>query len=347
MFRLPLLLILSSSLMMVDCRSIFSEQQEEFLSEIFPPETINVQQLAEMAMNPDAITNHSMLLNLFTQANNIVNQTGADSVLLEIDDLSKNSSSSSNNNSVKILAVTNPNVPSHEDLMKKFRLYFVNYTEEESSIPFPTSDESKIINPLSSSSSSSILKYSRPTYWQIFVDFLRNQANAVISAAMIPINVSAEAILKSTQTHAEYVMSGSSLGSVISAPVILKSISIPNILSQKITDIASNQVNNLELFNEQAKSMADNGIQSFTSGLNNGTQIVSNVTDHYVIRPIGAFTGFNLNLTGHHMTNIGQSFSNTGLNLHLFGQRVGTNAIHLVSAGATAIAWGMDDTVKL
>lgn len=344
MFRLPLFLILSSlSLMVVDCRSIFSEQQEEFLSEIFPPETINVQQLAEMAMNPDAITNHSMLLNLFTQANNIVNQTGADSVLLEIDDLSKNSSSSSNNNSVKILAVTNPNVPSHEDLMKKFRLYFVNYTEE-SSIPFPTSDESKIINPLSSSS---ILKYSRPTYWQIFVDFLRNQANAVISAAMIPINVSAEAILKSTQTHAEYVMSGSSLGSVISAPVILKSISIPNILSQKITDIASNQVNNLELFNEQAKSMADNGIQSFTSGLNNGTQIVSNVTDHYVIRPIGAFTGFNLNLTGHHMTNIGKSFSNTGLNLHLFGQRVGTNAIHLVSAGATAIAWGMDDTVKL
>mgnify|MGYP006875372880 FL=1 len=193
---------------------------------------------------------------------------------------------------------------------------------------------------------SKLIPYSHRTYWQIFVDFLRNQANAVIGAMMIPINVSMNAIQKSTQTHAEYVMAGSSLGSVISAPVILKSISIPNIISQHIVDIASNQMNNLETFNEQTKLMADNGIKTLANGLNNGTKIVSNVTSHYVIRPIGAFTGFNLNRTGHHINNIGQSFANTGLNIHLFGERVGSNAEKLVSAGATAIAWGLDNTVK-
>ncbi|OTF69107.1 hypothetical protein BLA29_002344, partial [Euroglyphus maynei] len=252
----------------------------------------------------------------------------------EIDDL-KNKHQ---NNSVKVLAVTNPDVPSHEDLLKKFNLYFVNYTEEKEPLSFQTSSNGNNIN--------SPISYSHPTYWQIFVDFLRNQANAVIGAIMIPINVSANAILKSTQTHAEYVMSGSSLGSVISAPVILKSISIPNILSQHITDLASHQVNNIESFSEQTKLIADNGIKTFANGLNNGTNIVTNATDHYVIRPIGAFTGFNLNRTGHHISNIGQSFTNTGLNIHLFGQRVGSNAVKLVSAGATAIAWGMDDTVK-
>ncbi|KAH9497677.1 hypothetical protein DERF_013643 [Dermatophagoides farinae] len=299
-----LLFFLFTNSSLIQCRSIFSEQQEQFLSEIFPPEMVNVPQIAEMAMNPGAMSNHT-LMELFTNANDIVNSTGADSVLLEIDD----HANKNNNNSIKVLAVAKPDVPSHEDLMKKFNLYF-------------------------------------QTYWQIFVDFLRNQANAVIGAMMIPINVSMNAIQKSTQTHAEYVMAGSSLGSVISAPVILKSISIPNIISQHIVDVASNQVNNLETFNEQTKLMADNGIKTFANGLNNGTQIVSNVTSHYVIRPIGAFTGFNLNRTGHHINNIGQSFANTGLNIHLFGERVGSNAEKLVSAGATAIVWGLDNTVK-
>ena len=327
------LLFTTSSL--IQCRSIFSEQQEQFLSEIFPPEMVNVPQIAEMAMNPGAMSNHT-LMELFTNANDIVNSTGADSVLLEIDD----HANKNNNNSIKVLAVAKPDVPSHEDLMKKFNLYFVNFTE--SPISFINDDHhTKTV-----STTSKPIPYSHRTYWQIFVDFLRNQANAVIGAMMIPINVSMNAIQKSTQTHAEYVMAGSSLGSVISAPVILKSISIPNIISQHIVDVASNQVNNLETFNEQTKLMADNGIKTFANGLNNGTQIVSNVTSHYVIRPIGAFTGFNLNRTGHHINNIGQSFANTGLNIHLFGERVGSNAEKLVSAGATAIVWGLDNTVK-
>ncbi|KAH7645467.1 hypothetical protein HUG17_1005 [Dermatophagoides farinae] len=328
---LLLFILFTSSSSLIQCRSIFSEQQEQFLSEIFPPEMVNVQQIAEMAMNPGAMSNHT-LIDLFTQANDIVNSTGADSVLLEIDD----HANKNNNNSIKVLAVAKPDVPSHEDLMKKFNLYFVNLTESPLSF----------INNNHHTETSKLIPYSHRTYWQIFVDFLRNQANAVIGAMMIPINVSMNAIQKSTQTHAEYVMAGSSLGSVISAPVILKSISIPNIISQHIVDVASNQVNNLETFNEQTKLMADNGIKTFANGLNNGTQIVSNVTSHYVIRPIGAFTGFNLNRTGHHINNIGQSFANTGLNIHLFGERVGSNAEKLVSAGATAIVWGLDNTVK-
>ncbi|KAH7645469.1 hypothetical protein DERF_013642 [Dermatophagoides farinae] len=316
------LLFTTSSL--IQCRSILSAQQEQILPQIFPPERINVSRIAKMA-------NHT-LMELFTHANAIVNSTGADSVLLEIDD----HANKNNNNSIKVLAVAKSDIPKQEDLMKKFNLYFVNLTESPLSF----------INNNHHTKTSKPISYNRRTYWQIFVDFLRNQANAVLGAMMIPVNVGMNAAIKAAETHAEYVLSESPLGSVISAPVILKAISIPNKISQHIVDIASNQMNNLETFNEQTKLMADNGIKTLANGLNNGTKIVSNVTSHYVIRPIGAFTGFNLNRTGHLINNIGKSIANTGLNIHLSGEHVGSNAEKLVSAGATAIAWGLDNTVK-
>ncbi|KPM05913.1 hypothetical protein QR98_0043850 [Sarcoptes scabiei] len=319
--------------------------------------------MADLAMNP--VIESKTLLQLYNEANSIVNVTGADSVLLEIDQINESfqsnellSSSSSSasffnsnlthqtdainvNKSLMVLAVANPNVPSHEDLMKKFNLYYVNLTESNQ-------DELNRTQTIQNDSSSTTkpLAYQDPTVWQIFIDFIRNQANAIIGALMIPIKVSSNAILKSTQTHAEYVMSGSSFGSVVSAPIILKSISIPNIISQHVVDITADGVNGVESAMEQTQTIADGAIQSLASGINDGGHFVSESTTHYVVRPIGAFTGFHLDRAGSNIEQIGKSFANTGLNIHLFGERIGDDAKKVVSAGATAIAWGLDDTVK-
>lgn len=323
----------------------------QYVASYFPVRLTNIQQLAMSAMTPPLINNRT-LIDLYSEAYEIVNATGADSVLLEMDPLNKANGSSSNGNdygsnnqnkSIVVLAVKKPNVPSHEDLMKKFNYYFVNLTES----PLPNDSDSMTKN-----FPSQQLEYVHPTVWQIFIDFLRNQANALLGALMIPINVSANAILKSTQTHAEYVMSGSSLGSFVSAPVILKSISIPNIVAQRITDMASHQLNHVDSFGQQAKTITDVGIQILGNSINNGTYMVSDAAenaadaaDHWIIRPIGAFTGFHLNQVGDGISQIGQSFTSTGINIHLFGQRIGSDAVKLVSAGATAVAWGLDDTV--
>lgn len=329
---LMILLIIQQDHHVESMSIITTEEQnnslDNYLQMIFPFETSDLGQMALSAMNP--VLNNRTLIDLYSEASEIVNATGADSVLMEID--SKNST---NNNTMVVLAVNNPNVPTHEDLMKKFHLYFVNLTEG----PMPNSmnKQEQYVPKLS---------YSQPTYWQIFVDLIRNQANAIFGAMMIPINVGADAILKATQTHSEYVMSGSSFGSVVSAPVILKAISIPNIISQHATDMASHQLNNVQAMTNQAIVMVDNGIQSIANGVNNGTNLVTDVTDQYVIRPIGAFTGFNLDAAGTHLAHIGESFANTGLNIHLFGERLNSGAVKVVSAGATAIAWGLDDTVN-
>lgn len=298
------------------------DEEENYLSSLFHFET-NMEQMASSAMNP--VINNRTLIDLYYEAYVITNATGADSVLLELDPIT------GANNSIMVMAVTRPNVPTHEDLLKQFNLYFVNFTETNS--------------PMDSDSMPQSINYEEPTIWQIFVDLIRNQANAIIGALMIPINVSSQAILKSTQTHSEYVMTGSSFGSVISAPVILKAISIPNIVSQRITDMTSHQINNIEMIGQEAKTLTDHGIQSIAYGINNSTHFVSSAADQYVIRPIGAFTGFNLDRAGTHLADIGQSFANTGMNLHLLGERLGNGATRVVSAGATAIAWGLDDSV--
>ena len=75
--------------------------------------------------------------------------------------------------------------------------------------------------------------------------------------------------------------------------------------------------------------------------------MVSDVTDQYVVRPVGAFTGFNLDRVGQHIEQIGESLHGVGLNLHLFGERLGSDAVKVVSAGATAVAWGLDDSVRI
>ncbi|UXI23218.1 hypothetical protein NH340_JMT09161 [Sarcoptes scabiei] len=360
-------MIISLNVCLIESRILASTEPPTFLtdqlSRWFSFEFNNMQKMADLAMNP--VIESKTLLQLYNEANSIVNVTGADSVLLEIDQINESfpsnellSSSSSSasffnsnlthqtdainvNKSLMVLAVANPNVPSHEDLMKKFNLYYVNLTESNQ-------DELNRTQTIQNDSSSTTkpLAYQDPTVWQIFIDFIRNQANAIIGALMIPIKVSSNAILKSTQTHAEYVMSGSSFGSVVSAPIILKSISIPNIISQHVVDITADGVNGVESAMEQTQTIADGAIQSLASGINDGGHFVSESTTHYVVRPIGAFTGFHLDRAGSNIEQIGKSFANTGLNIHLFGERIGDDAKKVVSAGATAIAWGLDDTVK-
>lgn len=297
---------------------------------------LNMQQLANVAMNP-TIDNQT-LTELYNEANEITNATGADSVLMELDPLGENNQTT--NNSMVVLAVTNPNVPSHEDLLQRFRLYFVNLTETLPSMANSSQTQS-LPSPLLSTA------YSRPTLWNIFQNFLRNQANAVIGAFMMPFNVATNAMLTSANQHAEYVMTGSAFGSAISAPIILKAIAIPNYIAQRVIDLDSYKVSAVESAEERTKQGADIVVENGAELIVNGTLAAGRIAHRYIIRPIGAFTGFNLNLAGNTLTHFGEGIASTGTQLNRLGQTLNNGAIGAVSAGAKAIAWGMDETVQL
>lgn len=301
----------------------------------------NFDQMANLAMNP-ALDNQT-LTELFLEANEITNVTGADSVLMELDPVDDNNQTivTSPSDNVIVLAVTNPTVPSHEDLLERFRLYFVNTTAASGG----DIEKPEVLN--DGQHPGNYDPSSRPTLWNIFQNFLKNQANAVIGAFMLPFNVATNAMLTSAHQHAEYVMTGSAFGSAISAPIILKAIAIPNYIAQRVIDFDAYKVGAVESTEERTKQMADSVVDNGPQFFYNGTMAAGQMAHRYMIRPIGAFTGFNLNLAGSTLTSVGQGLTGAGVQLNLLSDSLTSGAEKAVSAGAKAIAWGLDQTVQL
>lgn len=287
---------------------------------------LNIQKIADIAMNP--VLNNQSLIELYQESVEVIDDTDADSVLLQLDPVNNQSKTPP----ILVMAVYNPSVPSHEDLLNRFRLYFVNITE---SLP----SSAQLNNAIGD-----LLRTTTPSTWDILRNFIKNQANAIIGAFWIPFNVGAKAMVQSTIEHAQNIHSGSTFGSAISKPIIMKAIDIPNNVAQRVLTLADSTSNAVQTFEQQSKQFSSQTVDAISNGVVNGSE---HVYSQYIARPIGAFAGFNLNWMGNTLATLGEHVNNAGIHLNVLGQQWSSGAVKAVDAGATAIAWGLDDSVQL
>lgn len=297
-----------------------------------------------------------------------MNNTRADSVLFEIEPLQADGESSGNQ-STMVLAVrenatdtdnaTSSSSPSHSDLLRQFQIYFVNL---EPAMPNQTIPASILNNSLMSSDTAPLMEEdpmvaeadkaittavnniaaSGPTYWRILSNFLKNQANAFIGTVMMPINVGTKAMQQSVQEHAQYVLSGSRYGARVSRPIYLTAVRLGNIIDQLVLNITGDQVDQVEGFEFNSKQYVDDTIDNGGETLSSGARLVM----QYAVRPIAAFTGFNIHLLGRTLTGLGSGIHTTGATINLAGDGLRLGAQSAVSAGATAVAWAMDNSTS-
>lgn len=276
-----------------------------------------------------------------------MNNTQADSVLFEIDPVNAEDQSNATNQSTMVLAVRENNTQSdsssnHTDLLRQFQMYFVNLQPESNrsvdvAVTQPMTEAEQAINVAVNN-----IAASGPTYWRIVSNFLKNQANAFIGTIMMPLNVGAKAMQQSVQEHAEYVLSGSQFGARISKPIFLTAVRLGNIIDQRVLNITSDQVNQIENVEFASKQMVGSAVDSAGDTVTSGARLVM----QYAVRPVAAFTGFNIHLLGRTISGLGTGIHRTGSTINLAGDGLQLGAQSAVSAGATAVAWAMDNSTS-
>lgn len=307
-----------------------SSNETYFVSDSAFPGSLqmNLQELSNYAMNSMQLSNQS-LLELYRESAEIINGTnGADSVLLELDPVDGDNSEPR----ILVMAVFNPDAPSHEDILNQFSLYFVNLTDS-----LPIAQTTSIL------SNSSMESLNTSSTWSIFTNFLKNQANAVVGAFLMPLNVGAQAIQQLSTDHAKYVAAGTTFGSAISKPIIMQAIALPNNIASRVVNVTNTQAVMLQSAVSATKEAATVAVDSTIDGVEAGGTLAVK----YVARPVGAFVGANANLAGQAVSGLGHGLHQAAIQLNLLGDRIGSKAQSVVSGGSWALAWGMDNDVLL
>lgn len=297
------------------------------LSNLLPSSllSLDMQEMADLAMNPELDT--QSLIHLYQESADIINGTQADSVLFQLNPMSNQTNVT---NPILVMAVLNPNGPSQQDLLHRFRMYFVNMTD------LPNSEQvNTAINQL--------LARTRQNMWTVFRNFIKNQANAIIGALWLPFNVGSKAMQQTSEEHAQYVEAGTTFGSTISQPIIMKAISLPNSIATTVVNMTTSKANAVKMAETYSKQASSSAVDAISSGTHTSSQLAV----QYLARPVGAFIGSNLNIAGNTLASIGERVDHAGVQLALLGQRLGLGATDAVSHGATAIAWSLDNNVIL
>lgn len=303
---------------------------------------LNLQEMSNLAMNPVELSNQT-LMQLYQQSADIINGTdGADSVLLELDPVDNDNVNGSSQPKILVMAVYNPHAPSHDDLLDRFSLYFVNMTD---SMPPGSSitTTSALKTPQFEAEKTEQDVKGRTSPLAILQNFAKNQVNALLGAFWMPFNVGAQTMEKLRLEHAHYVAAGSTFGSALSKPVIMQAISIPNNVASRIINVTGFQVETIESAEAASKAAAAGAIDSAVSGVQTGGRLAV----QYAARPLGAFVGGNVNLAGSAVSRIGHGLDQAALQLNLIGDRIGESAQSAVSGGSWALAWAMDEQVLL
>ncbi len=321
---------------------------------------MNLQELSNLAMNPVELSNQS-LLELYRQSADIINGTGgADSVLFELDSSADNGNSSQPK--ILVMAVYNPDAPSHDDLLDRFSLYFVNMTDSMPPGMSVAAGGAPTTSTLKQSSSmlgdQSYDEYEHPnnrtSSLAILQNFAKNQVNALLGAFWMPFNVGAQTMEALRLEHAQYVAAGSTFGSALSKPVIMQAIALPNSVASRIINVTGEQVELVETAEAASKQAvtgaidaASGAIGAAASGVNSGLHSGGRLAVQYAARPLGAFVGGNVNLAGSAVSRLGQGLDQAALQLNLLGDRLGESAQSVVSGGSWALAWAMDEEMML
>lgn len=302
---------------------------------------MNLQELSNLAMNPVELSNIS-LMELYQQSADIINGTeGADSVLLELDPVDNGNGSSSQQPKILVMAVYNPHAPSHDDLLDRFSLYFVNMTD---SLPPGTAiTATSASKPPTFEAEKTEELNSRTSSLAILQNFAKNQVNALLGAFWMPFNVGAQTMEQLRLEHAHYVAAGSTFGSALSKPVIMQAIAMPNNVVSRIINVTGSQVETIESAEAASKAAAVGAIDAAASGVESGGRLAV----QYAARPLGAFVGGNVNLAGSAVSRLGHGLDQAALQLNLLGDRLGESAQSVVSSGSWALAWAMDEQVLL
>lgn len=319
------------------------------------PLDLNLQGMATTAMNP--LLSNNTLMQLYHNAAQIMNMTHADSVLLRLDPMDADVQRRNVlNSTIMLLAVNNTMANETTTLLDRFRLYFVNMTNLDgvdslgNSGPVPV-DQSTAVNDEDQSSSSSLSNapsfssdfpssaLSTDGLWDVFNNFLKNQANAIVSTFMMPVNVGLHAMQHSVQEHQQAVIAGSAYGARIAAPIILKAVALPTVLDRTVLNVTNSAIDRVQNITNNTEQLA----YATVDLANQAVSTAANATVHFIVRPVAAFTGFNLRLIGSSLAGVGHGVSQTGNTIHLAGHGLNSGAVTAVSAGATAIAWAMDD----
>lgn len=332
-----------------ECIPLLNSTGQQLASMFLPDNfTLNLEQMSQNAMNPGWLNNQSMT-DLYSHATNLINGTNADSVLFQIDPILVNGTTS--DESTMVLAVANQTTVSanqseatHADLLQQFQMYFVNVQPEAPQDVVQAITANPLLVQAEKTIEETVQNIANhgQTNWRILGNFLKNQANAIIGAIMMPFNVGATAMQHSVKEHAEYVLAGSRYGARISSPVILTAVRFGNVVDQYVLNVTNDQADRIKQTEYQTKEMVGDTIDTAADTVSTGAQLLV----QYAVRPVAAFTGFNMHLLGRTMHGLGTGIHRTGSTINLAGDGLRLGAQSAVSAGATAIAWAMDNSTS-